>query len=122
MKIRPQNAPVHTRTGMEHMVMIVPVDTDVYKAEDIAQKHGSDRRERSETGAVRNFHLKHHDGDDDRDDAIAERLEPVLAHRTSWKRRESPETTYRNRQRTSIAATAGIRNSSASMGSSSATE
>src|SRR5215510_1525693 len=113
MKIRPQNAPGHSPTGIEHMVMIVPVDTDVYKAEDIAQKHGSDRRERSETVAVRNFHLKHHDGDDDRDDAIAERLEPVLAHRTSWKRGESPKTTYRNRQRNSTAATAaGIRKSS----------
>src|SRR5215510_14632349 len=122
MKIRPQNAPGHPLTGIEHMVMIVPVDTDVYEAEDIAQKHGGDRRERSETVAVRNFHLKYHDGDDDRDDAVAERLEPVFAHQTSQKRRESPETTYRNRRRASIAATAGIRNSSASIGSSSATE
>src|SRR5262245_34146955 len=122
MKIRPQNAPGHSRAGMEHTLMIIPIDTDVYEAEDIAQKHGSDRRERSETVAVRNFHLKHHDGDDDRDGAIAERLEPVLAHRTSGKRRESPETTYRNRQRNSIGATAGIRNSSARMGSVSATE
>src|SRR5262249_18322268 len=122
MKIRPQNAPGHSRTGIKHMVMIVPVDTDVYEAEDIAQKHRSDRRERSETVAVRNFHLKHHDGDDDRYDAVTERLESVLAHRTSRKRRESPETTYRNRQRTCIAATAGISNSRASMGSSSATE
>src|SRR5215470_13618976 len=46
MKIRPQNAPGHSLTGIEHMVMIVPVDTDVYEAEDIAQKHRSDRRER----------------------------------------------------------------------------
>jgi hypothetical protein len=29
---------------------------------------------------VRHLHLEHHDRDDDRQDPVAKRLEPVLAH------------------------------------------
>src|SRR3982751_5528313 len=80
MQVCPQDAAGYARAGMEHMVMIVPVDPDVNEAEDVAHEHRGQRREHTQAVAVRNLQLEHHDRDDDCDHAIAECFEPVLAH------------------------------------------
>src|SRR5215469_10774866 len=76
---------------VEHVVMIVPVDRDEHEAQDIAQKDGHDRRQRSGLHAMRHLHLENHDRDDDRDDAVGEGLEASLAH--------ASDTTYFRRYR-----------------------
>ena len=64
----------------DEVMMIVPVDGDVEEAQDVAQENWNERLYRSEIGAVRGFHLKHHNGDDDRKNAVAEGFEAVFFH------------------------------------------
>src|SRR5688572_18142089 len=65
---------------MQHVVMVVPVDADNDEAEDVTDEHRAQRCDRVEILAVRHFHLEHHDGDDDGDDAVAECFQPAFAH------------------------------------------
>jgi hypothetical protein len=60
--------------------MIAPVDTKKHEAQDVTQKDGDQRTQRFECLALRDAQFQNHDGDDDRQHAIAERLEPALAH------------------------------------------
>src|SRR3954471_4611042 len=78
--IGPEDAALDVLDGVEHVVMIVPVDADVDEAEHVAQEHRDHRYEGREIRSVRYLHLQHHHRDDDRDHAIAERLEPALPH------------------------------------------
>jgi hypothetical protein len=59
--------------------MVVPVDPEEDEGQDIGQEH---RRKRRQARALllRHLELEDHDGDEDRDHAIAERLEPSLGH------------------------------------------
>src|ERR1051325_10040502 len=66
--------------GVEHVVMVVPVDSHKDEAEDVAKKSRQPRLERGEVGAVRHFEFEHHNGDDDREHAIAECFESAFAH------------------------------------------
>jgi hypothetical protein len=61
--------------------MVVPVDTHVYEAQQVAEEYRQHRRERRQVRAVRDLHLQHHDCDDDGDHAVAESLKSVLLHR-----------------------------------------
>jgi len=58
------------------MVMVVPVNTYINKADDIADKDRIKRQQRSDTIVMiaRHFYLQHHDGDDNSDNTIAEGL------------------------------------------------
>ena len=73
--------PLTCLRGMEHVVVVVPVDADVDEAQHVAQE---DRQQRAaapaQVVAVRHLQLQHHDGDDDGEHAVAEGLEPVLSH------------------------------------------
>ena len=80
MQIGPQHRAVHVVHGMEHVVMVVPVNAHEDEAEDICQEHRQHRRERRRIDAVRHLHLEHHDGDDDGDHAVGERLEAAFGH------------------------------------------
>jgi hypothetical protein len=80
MQVRPENASRDPGAGVKHVVMIVPVDAEVNEAEHVAHEHRGKWCERSETVPMRDLHFEHHDRDDDREDAVAERLESVLAH------------------------------------------
>src|SRR5262245_38940165 len=62
------------------MVVIVPVDREVDEAQDVAEKHGQQRRECADLASVWRTHFEHHDRDDDGDDAVAECLEPGFSH------------------------------------------
>jgi hypothetical protein len=62
------------------MVVVVPVDGQINEAQHIADQVGRQRAERRPIGAVRHLQIQHHDGDDDGDDAIAERSKTIFAH------------------------------------------
>jgi len=56
------------------------IDADVNEAEHVAPEDGQQRPQGRKRGLVRHLQFEHHDGDDDRDDAIAEGFEPVGLH------------------------------------------
>jgi hypothetical protein len=80
MQVSPQNAPADMRAGVEHMMMIVPVDPKVDKAKHVTHEHRKKRRERFEVIAMWNLQLENHDRDNDRENTVAERFKSVLAH------------------------------------------
>src|SRR5262249_19177476 len=50
------------------------------ETEEIAQKLGHERPQRLDRRLVRRMQLQHHDGDDDRQHAVAKRFQPALTH------------------------------------------
>ena len=65
---------------MEHMVMVIPKNSNIGKAERIGEKNGQAGAERAKRSALRHFHIQHHDGDDDCNYSIRERFKPLLTH------------------------------------------
>jgi hypothetical protein len=80
MEVRPKDAAGDTFSGLKKMMMVVPINADVDKTQDVAEEDGQDRFESGEVGSVRDFQLEHHDGDDDREDTVAEGFEPGGFH------------------------------------------
>src|ERR687896_2504399 len=68
---------------MKHVVVVVPIDTKVNEAQNVAQEYGDQWHQRLDALAVGHLHLQHHDGDDDGDHAITERFKPILSHAKS---------------------------------------
>jgi len=62
-------------------MMIVPVDADDNKTQNIAQEYRQDRFQSSKVSALRYSQIKYHNGDDDGKDTVAKRLKPVLLHK-----------------------------------------
>src|SRR5687767_281277 len=83
MQVGPEDRPADAVRGVQQVMVIVPIDPKVNETEDITQEHGEQRLERGEGDAVRHFQLEHHDRDDDRQHAIAERLESAFGHAAS---------------------------------------
>src|SRR5262245_58556543 len=65
---------------MQHVVVVIPIDTKVDEAQNVAQEYGDQWHQRLDALAVGHLHLQHHDGDDDGDHAITERFNPTLSH------------------------------------------
>src|SRR5439155_3855799 len=65
---------------MQHVMVVVPVDADIYEAQDVAEEHRQQRQRLVHAVAVWYLDLQHHDRDDDRDHGVAECLQPSLAH------------------------------------------
>ena len=80
MEVGPQGGAADRLDRMEQVMVVDPVDAQVDEAQDVGQQLGSQRRQGIERGPVRWSQLEDHDRDDDGEDAIAERLEPALAH------------------------------------------
>ena len=80
MKIRPKDAAVYAFDGVHHVVVIVPVDGDIDKAQDIAEEDVADGAQRLKSIAFRHFELQNHDGDDDRDNAVTQGFKAIFLH------------------------------------------
>src|ERR1041385_8176576 len=65
---------------MHHVMMVVPVNSDVNETQEIAEEHRQQRHQVLQTVTMRHLHLQHHDGDDDCDHAIAECFQSPLGH------------------------------------------
>ena len=72
MKIGPKNDSVHVLHSVEHVMMIVPINPNINKTEDIAEKYRKKRLKSAKVIARRRFHLENHDGDDNGDHSISE--------------------------------------------------
>jgi hypothetical protein len=75
----PELMTVHVATRLEQVVVVVPVDADIDKAQDVAQENRQQRFDRVPIRAVRHFQFQNHDRDDDGEHAITERFKPVLS-------------------------------------------
>ena len=80
MQVCPKNAATNVFGEMKQVMVVVPVDPDIDKAQQIAQENRQQWRQRGEFDTVGHFQFQHHDGDDDCEHAVAERFEPVLLH------------------------------------------
>ena len=61
-------------------MVVIPIDTEVDEAQNVAEEYGDQRQQSLDALAVGRLQLQYHDGDDDGDHAIAERFKPILSH------------------------------------------
>src|SRR6185369_5779756 len=80
MQIGPKHRACDSLDRMKHVMMVVPVNTEVDEAQHVAQEHGDQRRQRFDVLAVGHLQLQYHDGDDDGDHAIAKCFKSALSH------------------------------------------
>ncbi len=65
---------------VQQMMVVVPVDGEIDEAQHVDHEVRRHAHERGPAGAVRDLQLQHHDGDDDRQDAVAEGRQPLFSH------------------------------------------
>jgi len=80
VQVRPENGTGHLVRGVEHVVVVVPVDADVDEAQHVREEHRHERRQCVNVLAVRRMQLEHHDRDDHGNHPVAECLEAPLVH------------------------------------------
>lgn len=68
----PHDVTRHMLCGMQHVMVIVPVDSQIKKAKYVTEKHRQYWNQRGKFGRVRDLHFQHHDSDDDCENAVAE--------------------------------------------------
>src|SRR5437667_8258009 len=92
VRIRPQDLAVYRVGNAKHVVMIVPIDADIYEAQHISQQRRNDWAKRSPVRAMGDFQFQNHDRDYDRNHAIAERFKATFFHILQERRLPTPTT------------------------------
>ena len=67
-------------SGLEQVVVIVPVDANIGEAQDIAEENWKKRPERVPIRTSWHLQLQDHDRDDNGENSIAEGFKAVLLH------------------------------------------
>src|SRR5262245_4996623 len=80
MEICPQYAAIDVFAGLQHVMVIAPIDSDKDESENITEKSRNNRPEGGQACAERNSQLKHKDGYDHSDHAIAECFHAGFGH------------------------------------------
>ena len=81
MSICPHDSSIDMFHGVKHVVMIVPIDGNIDKAQDISEKNWYEFHESMCVCTVGDFELQYHDSDDDSDDSIAKGFEAIFVHK-----------------------------------------
>src|SRR5215472_5236826 len=80
MKIRPQDPAVDPFGRLDHVMMVVPVNTQIDKAQYVGEKCGKHRVQSLPVCARRNSQFEHENRNKDGNYTIAESFEPCFAH------------------------------------------
>ena len=80
IQVRPQQPRSHLADRVDQVMMIDPHDGHDQKAESIADKDRSDLPQSRKRWLRRRAQFQHHDGDDNRDDAVAECFQAACRH------------------------------------------
>jgi hypothetical protein len=80
VKVRPEDGARDLFGGMEQVMMVVPIDANVDETQDVTEEDRQERFQISEVGPMWDFQFQHHDGDDDRENTVAEGFEPGGFH------------------------------------------
>src|ERR1700734_2034381 len=80
VEIGPEDRTVDALRGIKHVMMIVPVNADIHKAQKIAYKDRQHRQQIMDIISMRNMQFQDHDRNDDRKYAIAKSLQTSLFH------------------------------------------
>src|SRR5215831_13567212 len=78
VKVGPKDSPIYMLRRLEKVMVVVPVNADKHKAENIAEQSGNDGEQRLEFRANRRLQIEHHNGDDDRNDPVTKRFQPAF--------------------------------------------
>src|SRR6185503_5360606 len=80
MQVGPQDRAGNAVSDVHHVVMIVPIDTEVHEAQHVTQQHRNQWRQTFDAFTMWHLHFQDHDGNDDRYDTIKECLHSRLTH------------------------------------------
>src|SRR4029077_10318321 len=78
--VGPHDGAVDASAGVQQVMMVVPVNSDKNKTQDVAQEDRQQASKRLPIGAMRHLQLQNHDRDDDSDHAVAECIQSFLVH------------------------------------------
>src|SRR4051812_48470381 len=80
MKIRPQDTSGHMLRRLQQVMVVVPVDAYVDKAQHITGKYRHQWSQGGKRGSIWRLHLQHHNGDNDGEYPVTESLHTSFAH------------------------------------------
>jgi len=80
VQVSPEHRACDGGAGVQHVMVVVPIDSDVEEAQDVGEKDRQQGAEVLEAVTMGNFQLQHHDGDDDGDDTVAEGFQASFWH------------------------------------------
>jgi len=83
VQISPENLAIDMLYGMEEMVVVIPVDSNVDKAQDIAQEYGVKLQQCLRGRLMGSLQFKYNDGYDHGNHAITKCLNAPFAHASS---------------------------------------
>src|SRR6267143_1158524 len=78
MQIRPQDAACNMLRRLQEVMVVVPVDADVYETQDIAEENRKEWLQGRKTGSFWRLHFQHHDSDDDGEYSLKASMRPLV--------------------------------------------